>query len=115
MRLVSTACKLHNQCEDMCSAERRPGVSMQVQYGTVPGDYSHTATGRFTFYDQAYANASYTTGHLHHVKLDRLQDNTTYYYRWVVRLLADCTDIPLESMSPASGINCLLLTLEARI
>lgn len=85
---------LHACCVNfarMVSAVTGRIACMQVQYGTAPGDYSHTATGRFTFYDQAYVNTSYTTGHLHHVKLEQLQANTTYYYRCVILLHAACS------------------------
>lgn len=52
-----------------------------MQYGLAQGQYTQTATGKHTKYVQSYTNATYTSGHLHHVKLDHLLPSTTYFYR----------------------------------
>lgn len=56
-------------------------AASQVQYGLAKGQYTHTTTGSYTAYTQSYSNATYTSGHLHHVKLDHLLPSTTYFYR----------------------------------
>ena len=58
---------------------------MQVQYGLESGKLSRTAKGAAAQrYTQQYSNASYTSGFLHHVKLDHLLPGSTYYYRWLL-------------------------------
>ena len=53
-----------------------------MQYGRDSGKLARTAKGASQRYTQQYSNASYTSGWLHHVKLDHLLPSTTYYYRW---------------------------------
>ena len=48
-----------------------------VQYGTVPGSYTNTATGTSASYTYS---AKYTSGLIHHVELTGLEPGITYYY-----------------------------------
>lgn len=53
------------------------GAASTVQYGTAPGQYTSTATGKSAFYKYS---AKYTSGLIHHVPLTGLKPSTTYYY-----------------------------------
>ncbi|KAJ7569037.1 hypothetical protein O6H91_01G058800 [Diphasiastrum complanatum] len=48
-----------------------------VTYGLSKGHYDHIATGSCTYYE--YYN--YTSGYIHHVTLEKLKSDTTYYYQ----------------------------------
>ena len=64
-----------------CNNVPLPTRAVQVQYGRDSGKLMRTAKGASQRYTQQYSNASYTSGFLHHVKLDHLLPSTTYYYR----------------------------------
>uniref|UniRef100_A0A7N0UBV4 Purple acid phosphatase n=1 Tax=Kalanchoe fedtschenkoi TaxID=63787 RepID=A0A7N0UBV4_KALFE len=53
-------------------------VPSEVEYGTSPGAYNTSATGRVTSYRYMLV---YKSGQIHHVKIGPLNPKTTYYYR----------------------------------
>jgi len=56
-------------------------VASQVQWGTSRSDLSHTASGDRTNYIGDYEGAQYVSGIFHHVKVEVLQPEVTYFYR----------------------------------
>ena len=54
---------------------------MQVEWGIDQTKLDHTASGNRTNYIGDYRNAVYVSGIFHHVKLEALHAETTYFYR----------------------------------
>ncbi|WOH16209.1 hypothetical protein DCAR_0935758 [Daucus carota subsp. sativus] len=69
-------------------------VASEVWYGKRSGKYSMKRTGSSTIYNQNYpfeGLLNYTSGIIHHVKIDDLEPGTKYYYK--------CGDSFLNAMS----------------
>lgn len=66
---------------------------LQVQWGNVPSTLDRNATGNRTSYVGNYPDAIYVSGVFHHVKLEGLAPETTYFYRCVLPSCADDTYI----------------------
>lgn len=69
-------------------------VASEVWYGKKSGKYSMKKTGISTIYNQNYpfeGLLNYTSGIIHHVKIDDLEPGTKYYYK--------CGDSFLKAMS----------------
>ncbi|KAF3772405.1 Purple acid phosphatase 15, partial [Nymphaea thermarum] len=69
-------------------------VASEVHYGRRSGKYTHVKTGTSTVYNQLYpfkGLLNYTSGIIHHVKLEGIKPGSTYYYI--------CGDSSLSAMS----------------
>lgn len=69
-------------------------VASEVWYGDQSGNYSKKRTGVSMIYSQLYpfeGLLNYTSGIIHHVKIDGLEPGLTYYYK--------CGDSSIRSMS----------------
>lgn len=69
-------------------------VASEVWYGKERGEYSNKTTGGSTVYSQLYpfeGLLNYTSGIIHHVRLDGLEPGTKYYYK--------CGDSSVPAMS----------------
>lgn len=69
-------------------------VGSEVRYGTESGKYTFVQTGASSVYSQIYPYEgllNYTSGIIHHVRLQGLSSNTKYYYK--------CGDSSLSAMS----------------
>ncbi|CAN6486015.1 unnamed protein product [Victoria cruziana] len=69
-------------------------VASEVHYGRRSGKYTHIKRGTSTVYSQLYpfkGLLNYTSGIIHHVKLEGIKPGSTYYYR--------CGDSSLSAMS----------------
>lgn len=78
-------------------------VASEVWYGKKSGKYSMKKTGISTIYNQNYpfeGLLNYTSGIIHHVKIDDLEPGTKYYYK--------CGDSFLKAMSEEHVFETLL-------
>ncbi|GLU08740.1 hypothetical protein SLE2022_256330 [Rubroshorea leprosula] len=69
-------------------------VASEVWYGKESGKYAHKGKGNATVYSQLYpfeGLLNYTSGIIHHVRIDDLEPGTKYYYK--------CGDSSLPAMS----------------
>ncbi|KAK6914223.1 Calcineurin-like phosphoesterase domain, ApaH type [Dillenia turbinata] len=69
-------------------------VGSEVWYGKESGNYSNKQTGVSTVYSQLYpfeGLLNYTSGIIHHVRIDDLEPGTKYYYK--------CGDSSIRAMS----------------
>ncbi|CAL5347564.1 unnamed protein product [Camellia sinensis] len=79
-------------------------VASEVWYGKETGDYSMKRKGVSTVYSQLYPYEglwNYTSGIIHHVKIDGLEPETKYYYK--------CGDSSLPAMSDEQVFETLPL------
>lgn len=79
-------------------------VASEVWYGKKSGKYSMKQTGISTIYNQDYpfeGLLNYTSGIIHHVKIDDLEPGTKYYYK--------CGDSSLNAMSEEHVFETLLV------
>ncbi len=59
----------------------------QVEWGTDEAELNHKSSGNRTSYIGDYKDAVYVSGIFHHVKLEGLNAETKYYYRYSVAVL----------------------------
>ncbi|XP_021291540.1 purple acid phosphatase 23 isoform X2 [Herrania umbratica] len=79
-------------------------VASEVWYGKESGKYTNKKTGNATVYSQLYlfeGLLNYTSGIIHHVRIDGLEPGTKYYYK--------CGDSSLPAMSDEHVFETLLL------
>ncbi|RZC62334.1 hypothetical protein C5167_024083 [Papaver somniferum] len=79
-------------------------VKSEVWYGTQSGNYQFSQTGKSEVYSQLYpfqGLLNYTSGIIHHVRLQRLEPGTKYYYK--------CGDTSLSAMSKEHTVKTLPL------
>ncbi|KAI3870190.1 hypothetical protein MKX03_025786 [Papaver bracteatum] len=79
-------------------------VKSEVWYGTKSGNYQYSQTGKSEVYSQLYpfqGLLNYTSGIIHHVRLQGLEPGTKYYYK--------CGDTSLSAMSKEHTFRTLPL------
>ncbi|KAI3915641.1 hypothetical protein MKX01_015466 [Papaver californicum] len=79
-------------------------VKSEVWYGTQSGKYQFLQTGKSEVYSQMYpfqGLLNYTSGIIHHVRLQGLEPGTRYYYK--------CGDTSLSAMSKEHTFRTLTL------
>lgn len=79
-------------------------VNSEVWYGTKSGNYQFLQTGKSEVYSQLYpfqGLLNYTSGIIHHVRLQGLEPGTKYYYK--------CGDTSLSAMSKGHTFRTLPL------
>lgn len=81
-KLAALSSRLGDPCCHSCLKEEgAPLACIQVEWGTHPEQLHFHATGNRTSYVSDYPNALYVSGIFHHVKLEGLAPEVTYFYR----------------------------------